>query len=217
MDTQEAFNNIKMEITTAPVLISPDFQRDFITYLFPTETVVASILTQRNTKGEELPISFMRKTLHDFELRYSELEKQALYLVKVVVHFQTCILNSHVIAYVTSSPVKMLLNQQLREGKWANWLAKIQEYDIEIKPLKAIKEQGLCKIIVNSDSLDGMISISVGEPMADSEWCRDIVFYLRSGKFTVTMNPKERRTLKIKSNKYVFIVDILFISNYDGI
>jgi hypothetical protein len=77
----------------------------------------------------------------------------------------------------------MLLNQQLREGKWANWLAKIQEYDIEIKPLKFVKGKGLSKLIANSDSLDGMISISisVGEPLTNSEWYRDIVFYLRSG------------------------------------
>jgi hypothetical protein len=56
--------------------------------------------------------------------------------VRLVAHFQTYILNSHGIAYVPSSPVKMLLNQQLREGKWENWLAKIHEYDIEIEPLK---------------------------------------------------------------------------------
>jgi hypothetical protein len=31
------------------------------------------------------------------------------------------------------------------------------------------------------------------------------------------MNPKERRTLKMKSNKYVLIIDILFRRNYDGI
>jgi hypothetical protein len=137
--------------------------------------------------------------------------------VKVVVHFQTYILNSHVIAYVPSSLVKMLLNQKLREGKWANWLAKIQEYDIEIKPLKDIKGQGLCNIITNSDSLDGMISILVGEPLVDLEWYGDIVFYLSSRKFSVTMNPKEKKTLKMKSNQYVLIVDILFRRNYHGI
>jgi hypothetical protein len=113
MDTQQDFNNIKKEITTAPFLISPYFQRYFI-------IVVASIVTQRNTKGEELPISFMKKTLHDYELRYSELEKQALSLVKEVAHFHTYIPNYHVIDYVPSSPVNMLLNQQLREGKWEN-------------------------------------------------------------------------------------------------
>jgi hypothetical protein len=82
--------------------------------------------------------------------------------VKVVAHFQNYILNYHVIAYVPSSLVKMLLNYQLREGKWANWMENIQEYDIEIKPLKAVKIHGLCKLIANNDSLEGMISISVG-------------------------------------------------------
>jgi hypothetical protein len=169
---------------------------------------VASVLTQRNAKGEELPISFMSKTLHDYELRYSELEKKAMSLVKVVAHFQTYILNYHVIVYVPSSLVNMLLNQQLREGKWANWLAKIQEYDIEIKPLKVVKGQGLCKLIANSDSLDRVISISVGEPMAVPKWYKDIILYLRSKQFPVTMNSKERRTLKMKSNQYVLIVII---------
>ena len=65
MDTQEAFSNIKKEITTTPVIISPYFQRDFIIYSFATETVVASILTQRNAKGEEISISFMSKSLQD--------------------------------------------------------------------------------------------------------------------------------------------------------
>jgi hypothetical protein len=159
----------------------------------------------------------MSKTLHDYELRYSELEKKSLSLVKVVSDFRTYILNSHVIAYVPSSPMKMFLNWKLREGKWENWLAKIQKYDIETKPLKAVEGKGLCKLIENSDSLDGMISISVGEPMAYSKWYRDIVFYLRSRQFPVTMNPKERKTLKMNSNQYVFIVDILFRRNYDGI
>jgi hypothetical protein len=159
----------------------------------------------------------MRKTLLDYELRYSELEKQALSLVKAVAHFRTYILNSHVIVYVPSSPLNMFLNHQLREGKWENWLAQIQEYDIEIKPLKVVKGQGLCKLIANGESLDGVISISVEESMDVSEWYRDIIFYLRSGQFPVTISPKERRKFKMKSNKYVLIIDVLFKSNYDGI
>jgi hypothetical protein len=53
--------------------------------------------------------------------------------------------------------------------------------------------------------------------MEDLEWYRYIIFYLRSGKFPVIMNPKERRTLNMKSSEYVMIADILFRRNYDGI
>jgi hypothetical protein len=88
---------------------------------------------------------------------------------------------------------------------------------LKFKPLKDVKGKGLCKLIANNDFVDGMISISLGEPLAELEWYGDIVLYLRSGQFPVTMNPKEQTTLKMKSNQYVLIVDILFRRNYDGI
>ena len=96
-------------------------------------------------------------------------------------------------------------------------MAKIQEYDIEIKPLKVVKGQSLCKLIANSDSLDGVISISIGEPMEVSKWYKDIIFYLRFRQFPITMYPKEWRKLKMKSNQYVLIADVLLRIKYDGI
>jgi hypothetical protein len=159
----------------------------------------------------------MSKTLHDYELRYSKIEKQALFLVKSVPHFRTYILSSHVIAYVPNSPIKMLLNQQFREGKWTNWLAKIQECDIEIKPLKAVKEQGLCKLMIGIDAINTNISISLGSSLSTSEWYKSIIFYLNYGKFHVSMSSKERRSLKMKANQYVLVVEVLFRRNFDGI
>ena len=58
-------------MTIAHVLIIPYFKRDFILYSFAIEGVMASVLTQRNSKGEELPTRFMSKTLHDYEIKYS--------------------------------------------------------------------------------------------------------------------------------------------------
>jgi hypothetical protein len=49
-DIQRAFNNIKNAISTAPVLISPDFNKYFIIYSFSSEETISSILTQRNNK-----------------------------------------------------------------------------------------------------------------------------------------------------------------------
>lgn len=93
----------------------------------------------------------MRKELHDYELRYSQLEKQAFALVRLVPHFKPYILNSYVKAYVPHLLVKMMLSQPFGEGRWANWLKKLQEYDIEVRPLKVVKGQGLCKLIVGID------------------------------------------------------------------
>lgn len=61
----------------------------------------------------------MSKGLQDYELRYSLLEKKAFVLVKVVTHFRTLLLIL-VTINVPYPSVKMMLIQQLREGRWAN-------------------------------------------------------------------------------------------------
>jgi len=86
--------------------------------------------------------------LHDYELNYLIIEKQSISLVKPIAHFRTYILSTHVIAYVPLSPIKILLNQQLMDGIWGNWLDKLQEYYLEIKPLKVVKGWGLCKFMI---------------------------------------------------------------------
>jgi hypothetical protein len=105
-DIQKDFIEIKNAITINLVLISLDFEKGFILYSFTSEETISSILTQKNDKVEELPIAFLSKTLHDYELKYSMIEKQALSLVKEIAHFMTYILLSN------------------------NWLAKLQLSDL---------------------------------------------------------------------------------------
>jgi len=52
-----------------------------------------------------------------------------------------------VIAYVPNSVVKNILSQEGIEDKRGKWIASILEYDIEIKPTKLIKGQGLAKLM----------------------------------------------------------------------
>ena len=95
-------------------------------------------------------------------------------------------------------------------------MEKIQEFEIKIKTLKVVKGQGLWKLIVNGDALNGVVSVSIGKPISSYEWYKDSVFYLKLEQFLVTMTPKERRELKMKWNRYVLITDVLFRRNYDG-
>jgi len=105
-------------------------------------------------------------------------------LVKEIAHFRTYILSTHIISYVSHSPIKMFLNQQFREEIWENNMAKLQEYDMEIKLLKVIKEQGLCKkmigievVNINSPHIDDTTMQVVTIPR--SEWYKDIILYLK--------------------------------------
>ena len=92
------------------------------------------------------PISFFSKALRDAPLKYNIMEKQAYALVKALKDFRVYILHSHIIAYVPSTVVKDILSQD-PNGKRRKWIVVILEYDLEIKPTKLIKGQGLAQLM----------------------------------------------------------------------
>lgn len=68
-------------------------------------------------------------------------------MVKALKAFRTYVLHSQIIAYVPNAAVKDVLVQVDVEGRRGKWIAKIQEYDLDIKPTKLVKWKGLAKII----------------------------------------------------------------------
>ena len=99
----------------------------------------------------EQPIAFFSKSLRDFELKYSILEKHAYALVKDLKFFRIYVLHSKVISFVPNSAVKDVLTQPDSEGKRGRWITKIMEYDVEISPTKLVKGQGLAKLLAESN------------------------------------------------------------------
>jgi hypothetical protein len=68
-------------------------------------------------------------------------------MVKALKSFRTYVLHSKIIAYVPTSSVKDILVQLDSDGRRGQWLAKIQEFDLEVKPTKLVKGRGLEKLL----------------------------------------------------------------------
>lgn len=151
VEAKQSFEEIKMALTRTPVLTSPKFDRDFIIFSFASEHTVAAVLLQKDDQGCEKPIAFFSKALRDASLKYNMMEKQAFALVKAIKDFRVYILYSHVIAYVPNAVVKDILTQDGIEGKRGKLIATILEYDIEIKPTKLIKGQGLAQLMTETN------------------------------------------------------------------
>lgn len=80
------------------------------------------------------------------------MEKQAYALVKDCKSFRVYILHFRVIAYVPNVTIKDILIQLDSEGRRGMWIVKILEYDMEIKPNKLIKRQGLAHLLLEENS-----------------------------------------------------------------
>ena len=100
LEAKKSFELVKQALTKTPVLISPDFTKDFFIFSFASEHTVAAVLLQKNLKGQEQPIALFSKALRDAPLKYNIMEKQAFALVKALKDFRVSILHSHIIAFV---------------------------------------------------------------------------------------------------------------------
>ena len=70
--------------------------------------------------------------------------------------FRVYIFHSKIISYVPSAAIKDVLTQPDADGRRAKWNAKMIEFNIELKPTKMVRGQGLAKLLAeeNFRSLD---------------------------------------------------------------
>ena len=150
-EAKQSFLSIKQALSEAPVLVSPNFGKDFMIFSFASEHTIAGVLLQKNQQNEEQPIAFYSKALRDSTLKYNIMEKQAYACVKALKEFKVYILHSQSIVFVPSTTIKNILTQAKPDGRRDKWIATLLEYDIEIRPNKLVKGQGLAKLMTQSN------------------------------------------------------------------
>eukprot|EP00253_Pinus_taeda_P003813 PITA_03813 len=208
--TEEAvksFNLVKLALSSAPVLVSPDYTQDFILFSFASEHTMAAVLLQKRDDHER-PIAFFSRAIRDAALKYNIIEKQALALVKALKDFRT-------------DP----------EGRRGKWIAALLEYDVEIKPTKLVKGQGLAKLMAESnlhalninmiaamsDENEEGSSIQVSEMFALSSWYSNIIYVLKNLSPLPGMTRNKARTLKLKAAKFCILNSALYWKDLGGI
>eukprot|EP00253_Pinus_taeda_P011732 PITA_11732 len=85
-EAMKSFDLVKLPLSSAPILISPNYSQDFILFSFASEHTIATVLMQKRDQLEK-PIAFFSRTIRDVALKYNIIEKQALALVKALKYF----------------------------------------------------------------------------------------------------------------------------------
>jgi hypothetical protein len=211
-------------------LISLDFTKDFYLFSFASEHTIATVLLQKNSEGYEQPIAFFSKALRDAALNYNIMEKQAFSLVKAIKDFRVYILHSHTISYVPNAVVKDILTEDNPDGRRGKWIAIILEYDIEIKPTKLIKGQGIAKLMAESnfqaldinfldvaDEQGEMETPNIREVFLNSPWYADLIFVLQNLQAPPGLTKTKARFLKLKALKFCILEGNLYWKDPAGI
>jgi hypothetical protein len=159
------------------------------------------------------------------------MEKQAYALVKSLKEFRTYILHSHIIAYMPNNSVKDILTQPDPEGRRGKWITVMLEYDLEIKPTKLIKDQGLAKLMAQSNcdilGIKFIVDLSenpqeeaapqVSQKFIDSPWYTDIIYVLKNLQAPPGLSKTKARFLKLKAAKFCILDNSLYWKDLGGI
>ncbi|GFQ86315.1 retrovirus-related Pol polyprotein from transposon 17.6 [Trichonephila clavata] len=134
-ECEEAFNSLKAALTSSPILVYPDPEKQFILDTDASHESVGAVLSQE-INGQEHVIAYWSKCLSKPERNYCVTRKELLAIVKAVENFHSYLYGRKFLLRTDHASLTWLLNFKNTEGQIARWIQKLEEYDFEIKHRK---------------------------------------------------------------------------------
>ena len=144
---QESFDNIKLCLSTPPMLRAPKHAGPSRLYIAAEEGVIGAVLTQE-TEGKEHVITYLSRRLLDAETRYTFIEKLCLCLYYVCTKVRHYLLSSMCIVACQTDVIKYMLHRPILSGRIGKWAYALIEYDLAYESLKSMKGQIIANFIV---------------------------------------------------------------------
>ena len=132
---RSAFDEIKSRLVTAPIVVIPDWNKEFEIMCDASDYEMGAVLGQR-TKKIFRAIYYARKTFNEVQENYSTTEKEMLAMVFACEKFRPYILGSHVIIHTDHVAIKYLMTKKNAKLRLIRWVLLLQEFDMEIKDKK---------------------------------------------------------------------------------
>ncbi len=131
-EQEENFNRLKQVLTEAPVLVYPDFEKEFILQTDASKGALGAVLSQVDENGKDHPVAFASRTCNKSEQNYSTTELESLAVVWAVEKFHNYLYGQKFIIETDHNALKFMDNTDLT-GRRARWQIRMMPYDYEIK------------------------------------------------------------------------------------
>ncbi|CAH2093702.1 unnamed protein product [Euphydryas editha] len=177
-DQAGAFKSLKELLTTAPILIQPDYSKPFILRTDASNFALGACLLQGESPPDERPIEYASRLLTPAERNYSTTEREALAVVWAVERFRGYIDGHQVCVRSDHQPLKWLFSVKSPSGRLVRWALKLQAYNLQIEytPGKAnVIADTLSRPVIGSDASSDceVCPVSVDVPHWDATTTRD--------------------------------------------
>ncbi len=130
-ECQVAFDMLKEDLTTSPVLAYPEQGARFILDTDASDHAVGAVLSQEQS-GQERVIAYMSKAMTSCERIYCVTRKELLAVVAALRSFHSYLYGQKVLLRTDNAAVSWMRNLKRPTGQVARWLQELGTYDLDV-------------------------------------------------------------------------------------
>ncbi|CAA7021374.1 unnamed protein product [Microthlaspi erraticum] len=123
-----AFELIKQKLTTAPILVLPDFAIPFELHCDASKQGIGAVLSQQ-TK----PVAYYSEKLGGARVRYSTYDVEFYAIVQAIKHWKHYLFHKEFVLYTDHDALKHLDSQAKVSARHASWIAFSQQFTFAIR------------------------------------------------------------------------------------
>ena len=146
---QEAVEELKRKLTSAPVLSYPALDKDLVLETDANIQGLGAVLSQKQIDGLLHPVAYASRSLSGPEANYSITELETLAMVWAITYFHSYLYGRKITVFTDHTAVKVVLETPNPSGKHARWWTRM--YGTGVKSVKIIHRSG--KSNANADAL----------------------------------------------------------------
>ena len=124
----EAFRLIKLKLTTAPLLVLPDFEMPFKLHCHTSKVGIGVVLSQGGK-----PVAFFSEKLSGSRLNYNTYDVEFYALVQSLRHWSSYLAYNDFVLYSDHEALKHLNSQDMLSSRHAKWTVYVQQFSFIIK------------------------------------------------------------------------------------
>ena len=133
-ECERAFQTLKACLSLVAILAYPDLTKPYILYTYASDTCIGSVLMQQHEHNGELiekPVFYYSVQLHDAQICWSPVVKEAYAIHKSVLKLKSCIENCEVLVKSDHKPLKKYFTDSIQNTKIDSWSLTLQEFNLK--------------------------------------------------------------------------------------
>ena len=137
-DCQNFFDKLKAILRSEPVLLAPNFNKEFKLEVDASDVGAGGVLLQEDDNGVDHPVCYFSKKFSKYQNNYSTVEKECLSLILALQHFEVYLTSSFspIVVFSDHNPLTFIHKMKNKNQRLLRWSLLLQKYSLDIRHIK---------------------------------------------------------------------------------